>query len=67
MKKVFFILGGMICSLIIFGIPVLTAISLCLGWSEFISVMGIVVSLGEVAMMGMTIAWKVEDEELWAN
>ena len=62
MKKVFFILGGMICSLIIFAVPVITTLSLVLGWDAFISMLLLIALAFEVIMTGLIICWKVEDD-----
>ena len=63
MKKLSFIISGMIYSLLIFSIPILTTISWFLGWDLFVKILLIIVFLGELIMLGIIISWKIEDEE----
>ena len=62
MKKIFLILGGMICSLIIFAVPVFTVLSFIFGWD--VSPFLVIILSFEVIMTGLYISWKVEEGEL---
>lgn len=62
MKKVFLVLGGMICSLIIFAVPVLTTLSWVLGWDALGKMLLHIALVFEVIMLGLIISWKVDDD-----
>ncbi len=62
MKKVFFVFGGMICSLIIFAVPVLTTLSWVWGLNPFVKMLLHIALVFEVIVTGLIICWKVEDD-----
>lgn len=53
--------GAIIVTLILIALPIITAISFCLQWDSFITMMLTIVSAGEIILACFCACWYVDD------
>lgn len=63
MSKIVSIIGGIVVSVLLYAVPILTTCAFTLGWDDFIAYLLLIVALTELTCLTLLICAKAEEGE----